>query len=58
LMEKNGLYARLYSMQFRNPEEELELALAQSNRNNSPQVEEKSPKPSGGLLTALLGRSE
>ena len=23
LMEKNGLYARLYSMQFRNPEEEL-----------------------------------
>jgi hypothetical protein len=57
-MEKNGLYARLYSMQFRNPEEELELALAQSKRNNSPQAEEKSPQPSGGLFTALLGRSE
>jgi subfamily B ATP-binding cassette protein MsbA len=58
LMEKNGLYARLYSMQFRNPEEELELALAQSKRKDSPQEEEKSPQPSGGLFTALLGRSE
>jgi subfamily B ATP-binding cassette protein MsbA len=58
LMEKNGLYARLYSMQFRNPEEELELALAQSKQNNPPHVEERSPEPSGGLLTALLGRSE
>jgi subfamily B ATP-binding cassette protein MsbA len=28
LMEKNGLYARLYSMQFRNPEEELAGLLA------------------------------
>jgi len=27
LMEKNGLYARLYSMQFRNPEEELAILL-------------------------------
>ena len=27
-MEKNGLYARLYSMQFRNPDEELSGLLA------------------------------
>ncbi len=30
LMEKNGLYARLYSMQFRNPEEDLAALLARS----------------------------
>ena len=30
LMEQNGLYARLYSMQFRNPEEELAALLAKA----------------------------
>src|SRR6185369_2083416 len=55
LMEKNGLYARLYSMQFRDPEEEMELALAQSKQHNPPRVEEKATEPSGGLFTALLG---
>jgi ABC-type dipeptide/oligopeptide/nickel transport system ATPase component len=57
LMDQNGLYARLYSKQFRNPEEEL-IAF---------QVAERSPtddhhngqKPAGqptGLLDVILGR--
>jgi len=58
LMEKNGLYARLYSMQFRNPEEEMELALAQSKPNKVPYpIEERPSEQPAGLFTALLGRS-
>lgn len=30
LMEKDGLYARLYTMRFRNPEEDLEMMMAPS----------------------------
>jgi len=58
LMEKNGLYARLYSMQFRNPEEEMELALAQSKANKVPYpIEERPSEQPAGLFTTLLGRS-
>jgi hypothetical protein len=32
-MEKNGLYARLYTMQFRNPEEELTASFAQAQKS-------------------------
>jgi subfamily B ATP-binding cassette protein MsbA len=54
LMEKNGLYARLYAMQFRNPEEELAglLAKAQAERNASANLPEKS----SGLMGILAGR--
>ena len=55
LMELNGLYARLYSMQFRNPEEELAVLLeAQHNGANHDQ---KQPDRPVGLLDMLRGRS-
>jgi ATP-binding cassette, subfamily B, bacterial MsbA len=52
LMEKNGLYARLYAMQFRNPEEELSALLAKS------QSESAGTKPLPqlrGSLMSILG---
>ena len=53
LMERNGLYARLYSMQFRDPEEEL--AVLQNALHNAEQrAEEKKPEKSTGLLSAIL----
>jgi ATP-binding cassette, subfamily B, bacterial MsbA len=54
LMEKNGLYARLYAMQFRNPEEELAglLAKAQTERYAGASLPEKG----SGLLGMLAGR--
>ena len=53
LMERNGLYARLYSMQFRDPEEEL--ALLQNALHNAEQrAQEKKPERSGGLLSTIL----
>jgi ABC-type protease/lipase transport system fused ATPase/permease subunit len=54
LMEKNGLYARLYSMQFRNPEEELAILLAKA-RTAQPGEEAASVPPSG-LLGLLRGK--
>ena len=48
LMEKNGLYARLYSMQFRNPEEELARCwrrTATPPRKNPPKSPPKNPSP-------------
>jgi len=51
LMAKNGLYARLYSMQFRNPEEELAMLLpkAQSKDfSNQPVAEQQA-----GLMSIL-----
>ena len=55
LMELNGLYARLYSMQFHNPEEELAVLLeAQHNGQNH---DDKPPARSVGLLDMLRGRS-
>jgi subfamily B ATP-binding cassette protein MsbA len=54
LMEKNGLYARLYSMQFRNPEEELAALLAKAQAE-LPEDRILSEKPSG-LLDMLRGQ--
>jgi subfamily B ATP-binding cassette protein MsbA len=55
LMERNGMYARLYSMQFRDPEEEL--AALQAALHNNGHQEGKSPAKSAGILDAILGRS-
>jgi subfamily B ATP-binding cassette protein MsbA len=55
LMELNGMYARLYSMQFRDPEEDL--AALQSALHNGNHRQEKSPEQRPGLLDALLRRS-
>jgi ATP-binding cassette, subfamily B, bacterial MsbA len=51
LMEQDKLYAHLYSMQFRNPEEELAslLAKAQAEKNSQPKPEIKA----GGLMNLL-----
>jgi subfamily B ATP-binding cassette protein MsbA len=54
LMERNGMYARLYSMQFRDPEEEL--AALQAALHNDTRQEEKPAGKSAGLLDAILGR--
>jgi subfamily B ATP-binding cassette protein MsbA len=54
LMERNGLYARLYSMQFRDPEEEL--AAWKAALQNSSNREKRPPEKSAGLLGTLLGR--
>ena len=54
LMEKNGLYARLYSMQFRNPEEELAALLAKARAEGI--GEESLPEKPGGILDLLRGR--
>jgi subfamily B ATP-binding cassette protein MsbA len=56
LMNLDGLYARLYSMQFRDPEEELAMlrstmSLANGNHNGA-----KKPEPTG-ILNVILGRS-
>jgi subfamily B ATP-binding cassette protein MsbA len=56
LMELNGLYARLYSMQFRDPEEELAALHAAMSSNNGHQ-EAKAPEKPTGLLNVILGRS-
>ena len=55
LMERNGMYARLYSMQFRDPEEEL--AALQAALHNNGHQEGKPPEKSAGLLNVILGRS-
>jgi subfamily B ATP-binding cassette protein MsbA len=55
LMERNGMYARLYSMQFRDPEEEL--AALQAALHNNGYQEGKPPEKSAGLLNVILGRS-
>jgi subfamily B ATP-binding cassette protein MsbA len=54
LMEKNGLYDRLYSMQFRNPEEELAALLAKAQAEY-PEDKILSKKPSG-ILDMLRGQ--
>ncbi len=55
LMELNGMYARLYSMQFRDPEEEL--AALQAALHNNGHQDGKPPEKSAGLLNVILGRS-
>lgn len=52
LMAKAGLYARLYSMQFRNPEEELAAEIAKMQKGNLPQYEDK-PEITSGLMNLL-----
>ncbi len=55
LMGRNGLYARLYSLQFRDPGEEL--AAWQAAQKNVSSHEKKPPEKPAGLLGTLLGRS-
>jgi subfamily B ATP-binding cassette protein MsbA len=57
LMEKNGLYARLYMLQFRNPEEELAAYRAAQMRQEGQVKIEKTSENQPGLLGVLLGRS-
>jgi len=54
LMDRNGLYARLYSMQFRNPEEELAALLAKARAENT--LDEGVTEKQGGILDLLRGR--
>jgi subfamily B ATP-binding cassette protein MsbA len=54
LMEQDGLYARLYSMQFRDPAEEL--ATLQSSMHRGTLGEGQSLAKPSGLLDTLLGR--
>ena len=53
LMAHNGLYARLYSMQFRDPEEELAALSAVGNHEDSGEMPPEKP---AGLLDMLLKR--
>jgi subfamily B ATP-binding cassette protein MsbA len=57
LMEQNGLYARLYTMQFRSPEEELGLLAQNGNKEKVVEEEQKlaEEKPAG-LLGSLFRR--
>jgi subfamily B ATP-binding cassette protein MsbA len=54
LIEQNGLYARLYSMQFRHPDEDMAAlyALSPNGRHST----QKPPGKSAGLLSVILGR--
>jgi subfamily B ATP-binding cassette protein MsbA len=55
LMERNGLYARLYSMQFRDPEEEL--AAWKAAQENASSLAKKPPEKPSGIFGTLLGRN-
>ncbi len=57
LMEMNGLYARLYSMQFRDPEEEMATLRSTMSLTNGNHNGAKKPEISAGILNAILGRS-
>ncbi len=57
LMEQNGLYARLYSMQFRHPEEEIGTLYAGLPSNGAKGGEKLPEKRSTGLMNVILGRS-
>ncbi len=54
LMELNGMYARLYSMQFRDPQEELAGLMAKSGKNHHAEVENR-PQKQAGLLEIIQG---
>lgn len=54
LIEHDGIYARLYAMQFRDPEEQLAVLSGLRKNGNS---EEKSSEKQPGLLNLLLRRS-
>jgi ABC-type oligopeptide transport system ATPase subunit len=53
LMQRNGLYARLYTMQFRNPEDELTTMPPKKDRSDGSEV----PERQAGLLDVIMGRS-
>jgi ATP-binding cassette, subfamily B, bacterial MsbA len=57
LMGLNGLYARLYSMQFRDPEEELVALRATMSSTNGNHNGAKAPEKPAGILNVILGRS-
>ena len=57
LMEHNGLYARLYSMQFRDPEEELAPLLTVGNRDDDDHDGKTTPERPAGLLDMILKRA-
>ena len=56
-MERNGLYARLYPMQFRDPEEELATLRATISVSNGNRQGPKVPEQPSGILNVILGRS-
>ena len=56
LMRLNGMYARLYSMQFRDPEEELAALRAALSSSNPNGRNGKKPEQAGGLLDVILKR--
>ena len=53
LMQLNGMYARLYSMQFRDPEEELAGLLAKLNDGQHQAQEVSQPEKRSGLMNIL-----
>ncbi len=58
LIAKNGLYARLYNMQFRDPEAELTAAVAALPAIESPEPVTTEKRRTGGMsiLGGLTGR--
>ncbi len=54
LMEQNGLYARLYTMQFRHPEEELAVFYPAANEPDGLRDWQKSSNPRTSLLDVML----
>ncbi|HEX7557047.1 MAG TPA: ABC transporter ATP-binding protein, partial [Leptolinea sp.] len=57
LMDLNGLYARLYSMQFRNPEEELTNFQTDTFIQNEKKHQKQIPDTSTSLMNLLLRKS-
>ena len=57
LMELNGLYARLYSMQFRDPEEEVMASRATMSSANGNHNRAKALEKPSGILNVILGQS-
>jgi subfamily B ATP-binding cassette protein MsbA len=53
LMQRDGLYARLYTMQFRNPEEELTALLPVSDNHHG---ESELVEKQASLLDVIMGR--
>jgi ATP-binding cassette, subfamily B, bacterial MsbA len=60
LMDRNGLYARLYSMQFRNPEEEPGPLRTEAWPDTKADEREEKPvqRPQTGLLDVIMGRAK
>lgn len=53
LMALNGMYARLYAMQFRDPEELAASAWAQAKKEDKPHEPRTLPEPRTGFLSIL-----